>query len=343
MNKNLAVTVLTWNDWENTVKCLESIYQSSFENFDVILVDNNSDQKHIDKIFEWSNNKIQIDDEEVIFNPQKNIEVLNVNDELVVNKKGEKKIYFINSKAKKNERWATNLGCTAGLNLGYKFALKENYDYIARIDCDFVITKNYLEEIIKTLEENNDYVAASPKIIHAGLKQTIWWCGFKLTSSFLKFHRLMNLKKKRIYDNDTYKGIIETDAVCGCCSVYKSQILKLSGLGDEEFFFGPEDMELSFRLKKFGKLIVNLDLKTFHKIVSSSNVSGWLSRSYYEAKGFLILIKKSGNFFDKLIGYPYFLLRIPYFFILLILGKREKDRVLGFSLGCIDFFLKKKN
>ena len=73
MNKNLAVTVLTWNDWENTVKCLESIYQSSFENFDVILVNNNSDQKHIDKIFEWSNNKIQIDDEEVIFNPQKKL------------------------------------------------------------------------------------------------------------------------------------------------------------------------------------------------------------------------------------------------------------------------------
>ena len=78
---------------------------------------------------------------------------------------------------------------------------------------------------------------------------------------------------------------------------YKSKILKLSGLGDEEFFFGPEDMELSFRLKKYGKLIVNLDLKTFHNIVSSSKVSGWLSRSYYEAKGFLILIKKNGNFF----------------------------------------------
>ena len=131
--------------------------------------------------------------------------------------------------------------------------------------------------------------------------------------------------------------------MCGCCSIYKSKILKLSGLGDEEFFFGPEDMDLSFRLKKYGKLIVNLDLKTFHKIVSSSKVSGWLSRSYYEAKGFLILIKKNGNFFDKLIGYPFFLLRIPYFFILLILGKREKDRVLGFSLGCIDFFFKKKN
>ena len=48
------------------------------------------------------------------------------------------------------------------------------------------------------------------------------------------------------------------------------------------------------------------------------------------------------NLWDKIIGYSYFLLRIPYFFILLIFKKREKDRVLGFSLGCIDFFLKKK-
>ena len=34
----------------------------------------------------------------------------------------------------------------------------------------------------------------------------------------------------------------------GCCSIYRPDALKLSGLGDEEFF-GPEDMDLSFRLK----------------------------------------------------------------------------------------------
>ena len=65
MSKNLAITVLTWNDWENTTKCLESIFQSSFENFDVILVDNNSDEIHLKKIHEWANNKIKIEDEEL--------------------------------------------------------------------------------------------------------------------------------------------------------------------------------------------------------------------------------------------------------------------------------------
>ena len=108
------------------------------------------------------------------------------------------------------------------------------------------------------------------------------------------------------------------------------------------FFFGPEDLDLSFRLRKFGKLVVNLDIKTFHMLTQSSRVSGWLSRSYYEAKGFLILIKKHGNFLDKLIGYLYFILRIPYFIILLVLNKRDKDRVYGYCMGCIDFFLNKK-
>ena len=248
---------------------------------------------------------------------------------------------MITSKEKKNERWAVNLGCTAGLNLGYKFSLEQNYDYLARIDCDFIITKDYLKGMINTLEKNKDVVAASPKIKHGYLKHTIWWSGFNINPYYLKFQRTMNLKKKRILDDNSYKGLIESDVVCGCCSFYRPEILKKTGLGDEDFFFGPEDTELSFRLKKFGKIIANLDLVTFHKVTSSSNISGWLSRSYYETKGFLLLIKKTGNLWDKLIGYSYFLLRIPYFFILLIFKKREKDRVIGFALGCFDFFFKK--
>ena len=83
--------------------------------------------------------------------------------------------------------------------------------------------------------------------------------------------------------------------------------------------------------------------KTRTKIATSSKISGWFIRSYNETIGFLLLIKKIGSLSDKLIGYSYFLLRIPYFLILLILRKREKDRVFGFCLGCYDFFLNKKN
>ena len=230
---------------------------------------------------------------------------------------------------------------TAGLNVGYEFLLEQDYDYIARIDCDFIISKKYLEDMKILFEQDNEIAAASPKVKHAYLRDTIWWAGIKLNWFYLKFQRTMNLKKKRIYDNKNYCGLVETDGICGCCSFYRPEILKKVGYGDEEFFFGPEDTELSFRLKKFGKLIVNLDTYTFHKIATSTLISGWYERTYNETVGFLLLIKKTGSILDKIIGYSYFLMRIPYFYVLMKLNIRNKEKVSGFFKGCADFFLNK--
>ena len=333
MSKSILITVLTWNDWENTVVCLESIFQNDYQNFDVLLINNGSEKYHIQKIKDWAKNKILIDDEEIEFNKNKQIQIINTTNNQKINVKGNKNIYLINLEK--------NIGLAPAVNLGFKFSIQNQYDLTARIDCDFIVTKEYLKNMSSIFEVKNDIVAASPKIKHAYLRNTIWWKGFKSTWSYLKFQRTMNLKKKRIIDDSNYKGIVETDAVAGCCSFYKTTIFKISGLEDEDFIFGPEDAELSFRLRKVGRLIVNLDAVAFHKIAQSINVSGWYYRSYNETKGFLMLIQKTGTLSDKIIGYMYHILRVPYFFILLAFKIRKKDKVLGFYKGCLDFFFKK--
>ena len=124
-------------------------------------------------------------------------------------------------------------------------------------------------------------VKVYPSKINLPKKKQLAWKIAEIASDNAKLNKdAIEMVINRIIDNASYKGIIETDSICGCCSIYRSGALKLSGLGDEEFFFGPEDMDLSFRLKKLGKLIVILDLKSIHNIVSSAKVSGWLSRSY---------------------------------------------------------------
>ena len=330
MSKNIAITVLTWNDWKNTIECLESIFQSDYSNYDVILINNGSDDYHLDKIYEWLDNKIKIEDEEIEFNPNKRINIIDISNERKKTSIDFKNIYLINLKK--------NIGLAPAVNLGLKFAIDNNYDFASRIDCDFIITRNYLSKMIKIFDNDKNIIASSPKIKHAYLRHTVWWCGFNSTWSYLKFQRTMNLKKKRIIDNENLKGLIKTDAVAGCCSMYRTSSLKISGLEDEEFEFGPEDAELSYRLNKIGKLVVNLDAITFHKIARSIEVSGWYYRTYNETRGFLLLIKKTGTLSDKIFGYLYHLLRIPYFFLLLILKKRSKERVFGFTKGCYDFF-----
>ena len=42
-NKELAVVVLFWNDYDKTIKCLDSLYKQKKIKFNLILVDNNSD------------------------------------------------------------------------------------------------------------------------------------------------------------------------------------------------------------------------------------------------------------------------------------------------------------
>ena len=94
MNKNLAITILTWNDWENTIECLESIYQSDYNHFDIILIDNNSDKFHLEKIYDWSKNKIKVEDKEFNFNPSKRIDIIKVDENFKIQELGKKKIYL---------------------------------------------------------------------------------------------------------------------------------------------------------------------------------------------------------------------------------------------------------
>ena len=105
-------------------------------------------------------------------------------------------------------------------------------------------------------------------------------------------------------------------------------------MGDEEFFYGPEDIELSYRLKKYGKLVCDQKIKTFHKIGRSSRVAKKSDRIFESTYGFLTLIKKIGTFSDKLFGYSYFIVRGFYYFLI----EKDKEKKIGYNKALKIFF-----
>ena len=323
-----AIVTLNWNDWKNTIDCLESIYQNE-GNFDVFLIDNGSDLKNILNISSWYKGQL-ISDRNFIKPKFKNFGELiymDFKDNIFNKKKNMRNLYLFRNKK--------NLGLTAGLNQAYAFLIRNNYKYILRIDNDFVITRDYFNRISNTIKLNG-IASASPKIMHAYIKKNVWFKGFKMTWSFLKFQRTMNLKKKRYFDNQYLNKIVSTDAICGCCSIYKANILKKSGLGDEDFFYGPEDIELSHRLKKYGRLVCDQKIKTFHKIARSAHIAKKFERTFESTYGFLILIKKIGTFSDKLFGYAFFILRGFLYFLI----EKNDEKKNGYKKALIRFFLK---
>ena len=328
-NPSVGIVVLSWNDWKNTSKLLESIFKSNYNNYDIIVVDNNSNNENFEGLINWCKSK-KIKINRINFKPKSRD-----------NKKSRKNLYIYRITEIADIPFAKNLGVARGYNKGINFALKNNYDFIVKLDCDFLVTKNFISGMVQTLKDNRNAATVSPKVYYHLNKKTkiIWWKGLNFSKNYFRLQRTGKGGDRRVIDIGQFKGLIKTDSICGCCVMFRSKILKKVGQLDEDFFFGPEDIEHSNRIKKYGELLVNLDHHTYHKVSQSIFVSGMKARYYFETIGWLLIIKKMCNTKDKIIGQLYFIIR-GFSHFLRLLYKKDKDPHIGFLLGLKDFFLK---
>jgi hypothetical protein len=308
--KKLLVITLTWNDYSNTNKCIQSFKKHS-KKYDIhyLLIDNNSTDGSYEKII----NKYKF---------------------LKIENKKFSKISYRYLTLKNNN----NMGCGAGHNPGYQFGIKNNFQYIARIDNDMTFGKNFFNENIEILDKNISINAISPKILYTNNKNKIWWMGCVIGQS-LKFQTHMRNYPYGLIDSCEFNGLINTDAIAGCASIIRVSRLKKIGLSDVDFFYGPEDVEFSRRIfNKKGSLIVNLDSKIYHKVSQSFKENLQNRRMYFEYKYRLLLIKKIGTQFDKLIGYTISLVKFI-IYIFLFSSKRHRQKIIPVGKAIIDFFL----
>ena len=58
MFPRVAVIILNWNGWEDTIECIESLRNIDYPNYDTIIVDNGFSDDSIEKIRDYSLGKI---------------------------------------------------------------------------------------------------------------------------------------------------------------------------------------------------------------------------------------------------------------------------------------------
>ena len=316
MKKTLAIVVLTWNDFFNTTKCIKSIYPQLDHTTKLILVDNDSDEKIYNKTINWIKNKYK-------------------NNYLHLKKKSK----FLQYKKKiiilRNNK---NLGCGFGHNSGYEFAIRNNFEFVARVDNDMLVPRKFFIEILKNF--NNKIIqGVSPKILYTHNPKRIWWMGAKIGNS-LKTQTHMRDYPYGLKDNKKYSGVINTDAIAGCASIMRTSRLKKVGLSDKDFFYGPEDIEFSRRIyDKPGSLIVDRNIKIYHA-VTQSFVNFSRRRIYFEYKYRLVLIKKIGTFGDKFFGYSISFIKF-FLYCFFFMNKKHKVKIIPVFFA-IKHFLERK-
>ncbi|HVY01966.1 MAG TPA: glycosyltransferase family 2 protein [Candidatus Nanoarchaeia archaeon] len=180
-----------------------------------------------------------------------------------------------------------NYGYTIGTNNGWKYALKK-YDpkYICAMDSDIVtIQPNWLTLEIEELEKEEKNVISCGKLVFEDNRLQLLYAG-------------RNFGDWSERDEGQYDFVMKVPAVGGACIIFKTTIIKKQGYYDENFFYGPNDIDYCLRATKAGyNVIYNGLAKSIH--IGSSSYHASAQTKIFEAQVYgnlLLQLRHHGSF-----------------------------------------------
>jgi len=184
-----------------------------------------------------------------------------------------------------------NLGFTGGNNLGIRYALKNQADFIMLLNNDTLIDQSALVQLIKVASLIDQSGILGPKIYFApGYEyhqekyrpedqgKVIWYAGGVIDwKNILASHRGVDE-----VDRGQYNRLMDTGFVSGCSMLVKKEVFEKIGLLDERYFLYLEDLDFCQRAKRGGfKILYVPEAKIWHFNAGSSEVGGPLHDYFF--------------------------------------------------------------
>ena len=144
-----------------------------------------------------------------------------------------------------------NYGFAGGYNKAFE---KINSEYYILLNSDVEVSENWIEPIIKKMDDDPVVAAAMPKIISYHDRSKFEYAGAaggfidKWGYPFCRGRILNNIEP----DNNQYNDSIEIFWASGTCLFIKSKIFHDAGGFDDDFFAHMEEIDLCWRIKNLG-------------------------------------------------------------------------------------------
>ncbi len=203
-----------------------------------------------------------------------------------------------------------NFGYAKGNNIGIKYALENNADFILILNNDTIVDKKLISKLLEPFKSDGKIVITSSIIIDKN-KNKIWSAG----GNYSKITGLVFMHKK-------YQENI--NFVSGCAMMIKADPLKKVGLFDEKYFLYYEDADLCLRVceQNYKLKIVNEKLVDHFESKSSG---GKYSKNYlyYNFRNYWLCAKKNTSIIYRPTQILSYILWTFYIFTKAILAKRS--------------------
>jgi GT2 family glycosyltransferase len=188
-----------------------------------------------------------------------------------------------------------NLGYAKGNNVGIRYALENNADYVWILNNDTVAKQNSLLNMVTEAERDPMNGILGSKIYCLGAANKIWFAGATIDWS----RGISNHIGFNETDLGQYDYVKEIDRVAGCSMLVSKEVCNSVGLLDENFFLYVEEVDWCVRARKAGfKCVFVPSSIVYHKALASVSLIGDRLKvfNYYNTRNFLYLIRKSFDF-----------------------------------------------
>ena len=290
----VAVIVLNWNGWLDTLECLESLQHLAYPNFQVIVVDNGSIDDSVEKIKNWCQGKIPVQTRFVEFEPRlkpvARLDYSRREAESGGDVRGETEVEASSSQTRLILiQTGENLGFAGGNNAALRYCLERDYGYFWLLNNDTVVDSSSLAEMIEVAESDGAIGVAGPMILFYSRPQCIYSAGLSLSKIGRRVRRMGIMKHRDAPAFNTRKDV---EGIAGCALLIRQDTVRTIGLLDERYFLYMEEADWCTRaIQKNYRCVYVPRARIWHK--------GWASiqsdpqlMDYYLARSQILYLKK---------------------------------------------------
>ena len=336
MHQKVAIIILNWNNWKDTIECLESVYQIEYPCYDIIVVDNASHDDSIERIEEYCKGRITP--------TSKFFKYSHKNKPIIVRKYTKNESEAGTQVAAEGDKLASNrkltiimndqnLGFAEGCNVGIRFAKCESASFVLLLNDDTVVAPEFLGELIELAKLDPCYGFVGPKVYfynYDGRNDVINSVGGRLT---MRKGATRQIGFGKI-DNGQFDEPLELDYVEGSCLLTRAEVIRDIGLLDPAYFAYWEETDWCIRGRNTGyKAIYAPKSKIWHK-VAASNIG--LKTEYYKTRNTFWFLKKHASRGQYVSFILYFFLFRLYSFTLFLLLNEDLEKLTYFLKGVFD-------
>jgi len=272
------IILVNYCGWVNTIECLESLLRMEYDNYQIVVVDNASNDGSVAKFRFWAEGKMDIignlgyslkhlsfppvpkpvyyveynrkQSEEGNFKKQEN--------HSSILHKIPAPLVFINS--------GGNLGFAGGNNVGLRYALKDdNFQYAWLLNNDTVVEPSALKKMVKRLHEKPSAGMCGSTLCYYFHPKAIQALGGSTYNKWLGWNRFVSETEQTPTVLDP--AVIERSLfdISGASMLVSRPFLETVGLMSEDYFLYFEELDWSVRSRNKFALAYAAESVVYHK------------------------------------------------------------------------------